>query len=108
MTGACFSRTILVPFPSITIVSGEPKKFTQPKDAPRGTFYFCVECGTQLYAVHDALPGLGAIRVGSLDREAEFTDVGMQVNCEHESTWLKDALQREEGKFPGLPSMSSL
>lgn len=105
MTGACFSRSIFVPLPSITIISGEPKKFTQLKDAPRGTFYFCAECSTQLYAVHDALPGNGIVRVGNLDRQAEFTEVEMQVNCENESAWLKDALQQEEGKFPGFPPM---
>jgi hypothetical protein len=105
MTGACFTRNIHVPLSSITIVSGEPKKFTQLKDAPRATFYFCADCGTQLYGEHDALPELGVVRVGSLDRQAEFTDVWMQVNCENESTWLKDALQQEEGRFPRFPPM---
>ncbi|OCK73642.1 hypothetical protein K432DRAFT_340021 [Lepidopterella palustris CBS 459.81] len=108
MTGACFTRNIHVPLPSITIISGEPKKFTQLKDAPRATFYFCAECGTQLYAVHDASPGYGVVRVGSLDRQAEFTNVGMQLNCENESAWLRDALQQEEGRFPGFPPMSSM
>jgi hypothetical protein len=56
--------------------------------------------------VHDALPGLAVVRVGSLDRQAEFTDVARQVNCENESTWLKDALQQEEGRFPGFPPTS--
>lgn len=106
MTGSCFSRIIRVPLSSITVVRGKPKEFVQLKDAPRGTFYFCGQCGIQLYAVHDLLQDTVAVRVGSLDRQAELTDVDMQVNCENESKWLVDALRQEEGRYSGFPPMS--
>jgi hypothetical protein len=48
------------------------------------------------------------VRVSSLDRQAEFTEVEMQINCENESTWLQHALQQEERKLPGFPSAESV
>jgi hypothetical protein len=94
-------------FDNLTIKSGKPKAFVQLQDAPRGTFYFCENCGTQLWATSDFLPGGIIPRVGTLDRQAEFTDLAMQVNCENESPVLKVAAQKQEGRFPGFPPMPS-
>jgi hypothetical protein len=105
MTGGCFTRSIIASLGNLTITSGEPKKFVQLKDAPRGTFYFCENCGSQLWGTNDILPGGVVLRVGSLDREAEFTDLAMQINCENESALLKVAVQKQEGRYPGFPPM---
>jgi hypothetical protein len=103
MTGGCFTRSIFASLANLTITSGEPKKFVQLKDAPRGTFFFCENCGSQLYAIHDIAPERVIVRVGVLDREAEFTDLAMQVNCENESPLLRVATQKVEGRYPGFP-----
>jgi hypothetical protein len=104
MSGACFTRNIHVPLSCITIISGSPKTFTQKKDTPCGTFYFCAECGTHVYATNDVRPEFGIVRVGTLDRQAEFKEVVMQINCENESAWLKGVLQQEEGRFSVFPA----
>jgi hypothetical protein len=107
MTGGCFTRSLMASLDNLTITSGKPKTFVQIKDAPRGTFYFCENCGTQLWATSDFLPGGIIPRVGTLDRQAEFTDLAMQVNCENESPVLKVAAQKQEGRYPGFPPMPS-
>jgi hypothetical protein len=105
MTGGCFTRSIFASLENLTVASGEPKHFVQLKDSPRGTFFFCGNCGSHLYATHEIAPGRAIVRVGSLDREAEFTDLAIQVNCENESPVLKVAVQKEEGRYPGFPPM---
>ena len=91
---------------NLKIKSGEAKKYVQPKESKRGTFHFCENCGSQLWATNDIFPGGVILRVGSLDREAEFTDLAMQINCEHENALLKVAVQKQEGRYPGFPPIS--
>lgn len=103
MSGSCFSRSVLVPLPTIIFTSGEPKKFTR-KRGNGGGWWFCSECGGQIYGEHESIQGLAAVRVGTLDRQNEFTEVGMHLNCENESVWLKKALEQQEGRFQTFPT----
>lgn len=43
--------------------------------------------------------------MGTLDRQAEFTEVGMHFNCENESKWLKGALEQEARRFETFPTV---
>lgn len=104
-TSSCFSRSLFASLKNLTVTSGSPKQFVQLKNSPRGTFYFCENCGSHLYATHEAAPERAIIRVGCLDRQAEFTDLAMQVNCENESPLLRIVVDKEEGRYDGFPPM---
>lgn len=110
MSGGCFTRSIFIPLSTLTFKTGTPKKFTQPESGSGNgsAFHFCSDCGVHIYGENEVLPGTAAVRVGTLDRQAEFQDVALQVQCANESTWLKAALEKKEGKFAEFPNVGAV
>ncbi len=71
-SGGAFVPAMMFPAPAVQIV-GEPKYFETRGDSgrlmKRG---FCSTCGSQMFALLEALPGLIGIRAGTLDEPSCF------------------------------------
>ncbi len=99
-SGSGYSPTMFFPENSVS-VSGEVKYFESKgrsgKNVNRG---FCPTCGSQLFGKPEVMPGLLAIKAGSLDDTSKFTPQ-IDVFVSHAAPW--DVMDQDLPKFPEMP-----
>ncbi|OCK76059.1 hypothetical protein K432DRAFT_396746 [Lepidopterella palustris CBS 459.81] len=96
VTGACFTRSIVVPQSSISFPAAVPQLYVH---SPSLKWHFCSACGGQLFSENAVLAGKAIVRVGTLDRQEEFEEVQLQLFCKRTNGWVKGALEAENGRF---------
>lgn len=99
-SGSGYAPTMLFPEAALSI-TGKVKFYSSPgrsgKLVHRG---FCPECGSQLFGRVDRMPGLIAVRAGSLDDLSLYKPTLDLFTC-HASAW--DTLNPDIPKFEELP-----
>ncbi len=99
-SGSGYAPTLFFPENSVSI-SGEVKYFASSgrsgKMVDRG---FCPNCGSQVFGKPAALPGMLAVRAGSLDDISAYAPQ-MDIFTSHAAAW--DAMDENLPKFPEMP-----
>lgn len=99
-SGSGYAPTFFVPEGAITI-NGEVKYHEGMGDSGhlvrRG---FCPNCGSQMFGKPAAMPGLIAVRAGSLDEPSQYKP---QVDIFSSRAPAWDAMDPALPKFPGMP-----
>ena len=99
-SGSGFAPTLFFPAPSVTI-TGEVKYFDSQGDSghivSRG---FCPTCGSQLFGKVELMPGLIAIRAGTLDDPTRYRP-GADIYTASVQPW--DVMNPSLPKFPQMP-----
>ncbi|MGR8929695.1 MAG: GFA family protein [Gammaproteobacteria bacterium] len=99
-TGSAFAPTFFVPEEAITI-NGEVKYYSNKggsgKTVKRG---FCPSCGSQLFGKPEIMPGLIAVRAGTLDDTQAFQPK-VNIFTRHAAPW--DYMDPALAKFEEMP-----
>lgn len=99
-SGSGYAPTMFFPEPAVSI-TGTVKYYATPGRSGqlvhRG---FCPECGSSLFGKVDVIPGMIAIRAGSLDDLSLYQPQSDIFTC-HASTW--DAMDPALKKFEESP-----
>jgi len=99
-SGSGYSPTLFFPESSVSI-SGEVKfyesKGKSGKQVSRG---FCPNCGSQLFGKPEVLPGLIAIRAGTLEDTSKYKPQ-LDLFTSHAVAW--DVMDERLPKFPEMP-----
>jgi hypothetical protein len=100
ISGSAYMPMIFVPEASVTI-SGEVSYFVKTGDSGKQvTRGFCPTCGSQLFGKPEIVPGVLAIRAGSLDNPALYQPQ-MDIYVASAQPW--DVMNPDLPKFPQLP-----
>eukprot|EP01037_Dinobryon_pediforme_P004407 gene4407-4453_t len=96
--GSAWSMLIGVPAGALTYV-GEPKTYVDHGDSG-GTVrrQFCGTCGSPLFSLPEAMPGMVFIKAGTLDDTSDFTP-GAQYYLKSKQPWVE---------LPGIPGFETL
>ena len=96
-SGAPVVAWALFPHDGFLWTRGEASSYASSEAVVRT---FCNQCGTQLVAIAETLPGITGVTVGSLD-EAERLPPQFHIFASHALSWLElaDELPRH-GEFP--------
>ncbi|MDR0479758.1 MAG: GFA family protein [Burkholderiaceae bacterium] len=101
-SGSAYAPTFFVPEEAITI-RGEVKWYERLGDSgkpiSRG---FCPHCGSQLFGKPSVMPGVLAVRAGTLDDPEQFKP---QINIYTRSAPSWDFMDPALPKFPAAPPM---
>ncbi len=99
-SGSGYAPTLFFPQSSLTI-HGEVKFYASPGKSglmvQRG---FCPTCGSQLFGKPAAMPGMVAVRAGSLDDLSVFKPT-LDLFTSHAPAW--DAMNPDLPKFAEMP-----
>ena len=99
-SGSAYAPTFFVPENAISI-QGEVKYFEiaggSGKKARRG---FCPQCGSQLFGKPEAMPGLIAVRAGTLDDSSQYQP-HVDIFVSRAAPW--DYIPPSATTFPEMP-----
>ncbi|HEY1170708.1 MAG TPA: GFA family protein [Verrucomicrobiae bacterium] len=100
-SGGPFSSFVVVPTEAFKFTKGELKFHASPSEAGGMTRRgFCTECGSPVMGKPDMVPGIVAIRAGSMDDPSGFNPQ-MDVWVSDALVWDKmDASLARFGKYP--------
>lgn len=102
-SGGPYASFVVVPREAFQITQGELRYHGSPSEAGGQTRRgFCAECGSPVGGIPDAVPGIMAIRVGSLDDPGWFVPQ-MDVWTSDAQTW--DQMNPALPKFEKYPPM---
>jgi hypothetical protein len=100
-SGSGYSPTMFFPEQSVSI-TGEVKYFesegSSGKTVKRG---FCPACGSQTFGISEAMPGMFAIRAGSLDNTSAYKPQ-IDIFTSRASEW--DVMDQSLPKAPEMPT----
>lgn len=103
-SGSAYAPTLFVPAQSIS-VQGEIKYYDSVGGSggkvSRG---FCPNCGSQMFGKTERMPGLFAVRAGSLDDTSRYCP-HVDIFVSHAAPW--DFIPPTATQFPELPPMPS-
>jgi len=84
--GAAFNSVVLVRETDFTVLTGE-KNLRNFQLGEKGIKHFCATCGTSVYNVNSAFPGIVLIPLGALDEPERCTPT-LNVFCESMLSWV--------------------
>ncbi|MBI1237979.1 MAG: aldehyde-activating protein [Alphaproteobacteria bacterium] len=86
-SGALFSTNLIVPEANY-VQKGETKRFTDKGDSGKAVWRdFCAECGSPIISTIEAMPGIVAVKAGTLN-DITGLKPGIEVYCDHAATFL--------------------
>ena len=87
-TGSSFSAIVAVPSDVFHQLTGSPKVYEDEGESGKAVHrHFCGKCGSPLYTLADAAPGLVLVKAGTLDDAARFPP-SMHVYARSKHDWL--------------------
>ena len=99
-SGSGYATAMFFPEDSVSI-SGKVKYFeskgSSGKMVKRG---FCPTCGSQMFGIPEVMPGMLAIRAGSLENLSDY-EPQMDIYTSHSTVW--DVMAEGLPKFPEMP-----
>lgn len=96
-TGTAFSIVIGLPLEAIN-VRGDLKIYTTTGESGAGVHrHFCAECGSPIYSLPDAMPGLIFLKAGTLD-DTSWLAPNLEMFCDTAQPWC-----RLGGDWPKAP-----
>ncbi|MBL8393466.1 MAG: GFA family protein [Candidatus Accumulibacter sp.] len=99
-SGSAYAPTLFAPSAAVTI-TGEVKYFTNKGSSGRAVSRgFCPGCGSQLFGTVEQMPGLLAIRAGTLDDPSLFQPA-IDLFTSRAPAW--DFMDPKLPKFPEMP-----
>lgn len=99
-SGSGYAPTMFFP-DDVVSITGEVKFFgSQAASGNTISRGFCPTCGSQLFGKSEAMPGMLAIRAGSLDDVSVYKP-GIDIFTDHAAAW--DVMDPDLPKFPGMP-----
>jgi len=99
-SGSGYSPTLFFPEPSVSI-SGEVKFYeSKGKSGKLVSRGFCPNCGSQLFGKPEVLPGLIAIRAGTLEDTSKYKPQ-LDLFTSHAVEW--DVMDESLPKFSEMP-----
>jgi hypothetical protein len=88
MSGAAFSTHVVFPRVALQMVKGEGL-IASSEVGQLGRKFFCRECGTPLYGLHQAHESVCLVSLGAID-DGEPVVPGANVFCESRLPWVFD------------------
>ncbi len=86
-SGSAFSLNAMIGEAQI-VLTGTPHVFTEISDSGSEVYrHFCAQCGAPLLSKLQAMPGMAAVKVGTLDDTAGLAPIA-QLWCTREQDWL--------------------
>ena len=86
-SGGAFSVNLLVHESQLEI-SGEPKTFADKGDSGANVLRrFCPDCGSPIISVLESMPGMVALKAGTLDDTSDIKPA-VQIWCESQQKWV--------------------
>jgi hypothetical protein len=103
MTGSGYAPTVFFPENAVSI-SGEVRRYSSTGDSGKSIQRgFCPTCGSQLFGQPAAMPGLLAIRAGTLDDTSMYKP---EINIFTSSAATWDHMDPSIPSFPEMPPIS--
>lgn len=100
-TGSAYAPVLFVPEVALSI-NGEVRYFASTGGSGmRVRRGFCPHCGSQLFAIADAMPGLISVRAGTLDDTTQYVP-SAEVFVSQAAVW--DHMPADALKFDTLPA----
>lgn len=98
-SGAPFSVNVLTDETDFHWTAGEPAVYvTVGEDSKEKVQrYFCKECGSPLASFLDEMPGVVAVKAGTLD-DSTFVEPEMDVFTSSKQSWV--TIPEDRGQFP--------
>lgn len=101
-SGTTFNLVVAVPLSAVSI-QGSPRTYTTKGDSGKDYVRrLCPNCGSTILSEPAALPGIAALRAGTLD-DTSWLKPGMEIYCDSAQPWVQlgGGMQR----FPKMPPM---
>lgn len=99
-SGSSFGTTAAVKSADFSVTSGE-ERLSSWESSPGVHRFFAGCCGSPLYKRQDAVPGLLALRLGTLDSDPSRTvDLHFLVGSKAPWVTIEDGLRQEPGGVP--------
>ncbi len=87
-SGSAFSVNVLVPLAGLDVGGASLAAFeTQGSSGLTVKRHFCGQCGSPVYSELQAMPGVAAIKAGTLD-DASWAKPSMQLWCASAQPWV--------------------
>jgi hypothetical protein len=99
-SGTAFNVVIAVPLSAVSI-QGSPRTYTTKGDSGKDYVRrLCPNCGSTILSEPQALPGIAALRAGTLD-DTSWLNPDMEIYCDSAQPWVQlgGGMQR----FPKMP-----
>jgi len=101
-SGTAFNVAVAVPLSAVSI-QGSPRTFTTKGDSGKDYVRrLCPNCGSTILSEPAALPGIAALRAGTLD-DTSWLKPGMEIYCDSAQPWVQ--LGGSMQRFPKMPPM---
>jgi hypothetical protein len=101
-SGTAFNVVVAVPLSAVSI-QGSPRTYTTKGDSGKDYVRrLCPNCGSTILSEPAALPGIAALRAGTLDDTSWLTP-GMEIYCDSAQPWVQ--LGGSMQRFPKMPPM---
>jgi len=101
-SGTAFNVVVAVPLSAVSI-QGSPRTFTTKGDSGKDYVRrLCPNCGSTILSEPAALPGIAALRAGTLD-DTSWLKPGMEIYCDSAQPWVQ--LGGSMQRFPKMPPM---
>ncbi|KAK6008362.1 hypothetical protein QM012_000265 [Aureobasidium pullulans] len=103
-SGTTNSYNLMLPSDKYKILSGSLRTWTRKGDSGKNvTYHYCQNCPTILYVTGEAMNGINIVKVGTLDDEDVFENLGkpgLEIFTKNRPQWcdaIPGAQQKESG-----------